>query len=200
MAVLRDTIAAARDSGALVILDTKRGDIGSTAGAYGEAYLGTCSPYGADAMTVHAYLGMAALQPIIAVARRREAGVFVVVRSSDPAGDALQQAAMADGRTVAEALADDIAADGSALVGAVLGATIAADELRSLAARMPAAPLLVPGIGAQGATVADVRRALGPHYSRAILAVSRAVACAGPDVAALQGQVARLVAEAGAAG
>src|SRR5437764_9297216 len=109
MAVLRDTVAAAQSRGALVIIDAKRGDVDSTAVAYGEAFLGPDSAFGGDAMTLHPYLGLAALAPILEIARRAAAGVFVVVRSSNPEGYALQHARVADGRSVAEYLADEIA-------------------------------------------------------------------------------------------
>ena len=198
MAVLRDTVAAIQRHGALAIIDVKSGDIGSTAVAYGEAYLGADSAYRGDAMTTSPFLGFAALAPILDIARHAGAGVFVVVRSSNPDGSGLQRARLADGRTVAEHLADDVAATngGDALgpIGAVVGATLGA-EAGALAARMPNALLLVPGIGAQGATIADVRRDFGPHYARVIPSVSRGVARAGPDAQALRQAVERYIAE-----
>jgi orotidine-5'-phosphate decarboxylase len=197
MAVLRDTAAAIRRHGALALIDAKRGDIDSTAVAYGEAFLGADSPFGGDAMTVHPYLGLAALQPIIDRARRVGAGVFVVVRSSNPEGDAMQRATMAR-LSLAEGLADAVAAanrDEPGPVGAVIGATLGA-EAGALAARMPNALMLVPGVGAQGATIADVRRSFGLHYRRVIPSVSRGIARAGPDPDALQQVVERCVAEA----
>lgn len=200
MEVLRDTVAAARSHGALAIIDAKRGDIASTAVAYGEAFLGPHSAFGGDAMTVNPYLGFGSLAPILEIARRAAAGVFVVVRSSNPEGAELQQALTADGRSIAERLADDIAADnavdrsdGIGPIGAVVGATLGR-EAATLAARMPNALLLVPGIGAQGATVADVRRDFGQHYWRVIPSVSRSIAGAGPGADALKRQVERLIA------
>jgi orotidine-5'-phosphate decarboxylase len=197
MAVLRDTAAAIQRHGALALIDVKSGDIGTTAIAYGDAYLGPDSAYRGDAMTASPYLGFAALGPIFDRARRTGSGVFVVVRSSNPEGGALQRAIMTDGRSVAEQLADDIAAangDDIGPIGAVVGATLGA-EAGALAARMPNALLLVPGIGAQGATIADVRRDLGPHYQRVIPSVSRGIARAGPDPVALRKAVERYVAE-----
>lgn len=198
IAVLRDTIAGIHSHGALALVDAKCGDISSTAAAYGEAFLGTASPFGGDALTVTAYLGFGSLTPILDTARREGAGVFVLVRSSNPEGSELQRAIMADGRSVAEHLADAVAGcDGSvgdASVGAVVGATLGG-EVRALADRMPRALLLVPGIGAQGATVADVQRNFGPHYARVIPSISRGIARAGPDPAALRRQVERYVAE-----
>lgn len=195
--VLARTVERIHAHGALAILDAKRGDISTTAEAYGEAFLGRGSAFGGDALTVNAYLGFAALAPILAIARREAAGVFVLVRSSNPEGGEFQQAIMADGRSVADRLADDIAAEnGTALgpVGAVVGATLGG-EAGMLAARMPNALMLVPGIGAQGGTVADVRRDFGPHYRRVIPSVSRGITRAGPDRAALREAAARYIAE-----
>jgi orotidine-5'-phosphate decarboxylase len=204
MAVLRDTVAQAHSHGTLAIIDAKCGDISSTAAAYGEAFLGPASPFGGDALTVSAYLGFAALAPIFDIARREAAGLFVVVRSSNPEGAGLQQAVMTDGRTVAERLADDIAAgnageleDGLGPVGAVVGGTLGA-EVAALIARMPSALLLVPGIGAQGATVGDVRRNFAGHYRRVIPSVSRSIAHAGPDPGDLRRQVERHIADVAA--
>lgn len=200
MAVLRDTVAAAQRHGALVLIDAKRGDIDSTAVAYGEACLGRDSAWGGDAMTLTPYLGFAALAPIIEIASRAAAGVFIVVRSSNPEGTGLQQARLSDGRSVAEHLADEIAAAngryGPALgpIGAVVGATLGA-EAAALAARLPNALMLVPGVGAQGATIADVRRDFGRYYGRAIPSISRAVAGAGPSPDALRQAVERYIAE-----
>lgn len=201
MAVLRDTVAGARRQGALSIIDIKAGDIASTAAAYGEALVGPDSAFAGDAMTASPYLGFASLAPILDAGRNSGAGVFVVVRSSNPEGGEFQHAVMRDGRTVAERLADDVAAWNTAagagedgFVGAVVGATLG-DEAGALAARMPNALLLVPGIGAQGATIGDVRRDFGQHFSRTIPSVSRAIAAVGPDAAALRQQVERFINE-----
>src|SRR5579863_4175546 len=155
MEVLRDTVAAARSQGALVIIDAKRGDIASTAAAYGDAFLGPRSPFGGDAITLSAYLGFGSLAPILEHARREAAGVFVVVRSSNPEGTELQQATMPDGRSVAAHLAGQIAAQNTAdgasplgLIGAVVGATLGR-EAADLADRLANSLLLVPGIRAQ---------------------------------------------------
>src|SRR5262245_51640165 len=181
MAVLRDTVGAAKSRGALVIVDAKRGDIGSTAVAYGEAYLGSRSPYGADAMTLSAYLGLGSLAPIFEIARREGAGVFVLVRSSNPEGSTLQRARLPDGRSVAEQLADEITAlnaadatNGIGSIGAVLGATQGA-EAATLAERLPHSLLLLPGIGAQGATITDMWRDFGRHMARVLPSVSRGI-------------------------
>ncbi len=201
MTVLRRTVDAARSHGALVIIDAKRGDMQSTAVAYGDAFLGPHSPFGGDAMTLSAYLGFGSLGPIVERARREAAGLFVVVRSSNPEGTEQQQARMPDGRSVAEHLADQITAanaaggeSGLGLIGAVVGATLGG-ETADLAARLPNSLLLVPGIGAQGATIGDVRRDFGVHYPRVIPSLSRAIARAGPRPEDLRREVERRIAE-----
>lgn len=196
--VLRETVAAAHRHGALVIIDAKRGDIGSTAVAYGEAFLGPKSPFGGDAMTLSPYLGLESLEPIFEIAKREGAGVFVLVRSSNPEGSELQRARLPDGRSVAEHLTDEITAlnagEAIGLIGAVVGATQGA-EAAALAGRLPHSLLLVPGIGAQGATMADVRRDFARHYERVIPSLSRGIAGAGPDPVSLKGAVQRYIAE-----
>jgi orotidine-5'-phosphate decarboxylase len=206
MAVLRHTIQAAQRHGALVIIDVKRGDIDSTAAAYGDAFLGPHSPFGGDAVTLSAYLGFGSLAPIIDRARREAAGVFIVVRSSNPEGAEVQQARLPDGRSVAASLADRIAARNAAdgdgglgPIGAVVGATLGR-EAADLAARLPNALMLVPGIGAQGATIGDVRRDFGAHYSRVIPSLSRAIARAGPLAPDLRRAVERYIDQTRGAG
>ena len=201
MEVLRETVEMAHRHGALVIIDAKRGDIGSTAVAYGEAFLRAQSPFGGDAITLSPYLGLGSLTPIFDIARGEGAGVFIVVRSSNPEGSELQQARLPDGRAVAEHLADEItalnaadAADKLGVIGAVLGAT-QGKEAGALADRLPHSLLLVPGIGAQGATIADVRRDFAQHYERVIPSLSRGIAGTGPDPADLRRAVERTIAE-----
>jgi len=154
--VLRNVIGAARSAGLIVVLDAKRGDIGATA----EHYAAAATGLGADAVTVNGYLGPETVEPFLDAGL----GVFVLVRTSNPGSDAVQSARLADGRTVAEMMADHVAALGASRrgsrglsdVGAVVGATKAADAA-ALRARMPDAPILVPGYGAQGGTADDVR-------------------------------------------
>jgi orotidine-5'-phosphate decarboxylase len=191
MAELARLVRAIRDRGALALIDGKRGDIGHTLDGYADAMLGPDSGFGGDAMTVTAYLGFGALKPLLDKAAARGAGAFVVVRSSNPEGRAIQDARLADGRTVATGLADDITAYNAALgpdvgpVGAVMGATIDGAAAETLA-HLPHSLLLAPGIGAQGAGFDDVRRNFGPATARAIPSVSRGILAAGPDVADLR--------------
>jgi len=176
--------------GALALIDVKRGDVGHTLDAYADAMIGPDSPFGGDAMTATAYMGFGSLKPLLDKAVARNCGVFVVVRSSNPEGRALQDARLADGRTVATALADDITAYNNAVgmgvgpVGAVMGATLEGAATETLA-HLPNALLLAPGIGAQGATFDDLARNFGPAAKRALPSASRSILGKGPSVASL---------------
>jgi orotidine-5'-phosphate decarboxylase len=175
IAVLERTIEVARAAGAQVILDVKRGDIGSTAQAYADAYLDQTSPLAVDAITASPYLGFGSLQPMLDTAARHGAGVFVLALTSNPEAPELQSSVMATGETVAGSVLAALrdlnqgAAFGS--FGAVVGATIERPE-QSLAI---GGPLLVPGIGAQGGTAADVRAAFRPDGLGAVVNSSRGV-------------------------
>jgi orotidine-5'-phosphate decarboxylase len=191
MAELKRLIGMIKERGALALIDVKRGDIGHTLEAYADAMIGPESPFGGDAMTAVAYMGFGSLKPLLKKAAEREAGVFVVVRSSNPEGRALQDAQHPDGRTVATALADDITAfnatltDGVGPVGAVMGATIEGTATETLAS-LPKSLILAPGIGAQGATFNDMARNFGPATEHALPSVSRGILAKGPDIAALR--------------
>jgi orotidine-5'-phosphate decarboxylase len=196
MRELQSVVATIRAHGALALIDCKRNDIGHTLAAYGEAMLGPDSPFGGDAMTVSAYFGFGALAPVLARAVATGSGIFVVVRSSNPEGAALQDARLADGRTVADSLADAITrfnADlGAAIgpVGAVMGAT-AEGEAAATLARLPRSFLLAPGIGAQGATFASMAASFGAAAQRALPAISRGILAQGPSVTALREAIER---------
>jgi len=163
---LADVIRHARQRGLLVILDVKRGDIGSTAQAYAEAYLGLGAddrrPLAADAITVSPYLGDDSLEPFVATARQHGAGLFVLVKTSNPGGRQFQDL-QCDGRPLYRHVAEHVerlaAADagpsGYGSVGAVVGATYP-EQLAELRAAMPHAWLLIPGFGNQGGTARDV--------------------------------------------
>jgi orotidine-5'-phosphate decarboxylase len=200
MRELQSIVGTIREHGALSLIDCKRNDIGHSLAAYGEAMLGKESPFGGDAMTVSAYFGFGALAPVLARAVATGSGVFVVVRSSNPEGAALQDARLADGRTVADSVADDITAFNASLdasggeaigpVGAVMGAT-AEGEAAATLARLPRSFLLAPGIGAQGATFASMAVSFGAAARRALPAISRGILAQGPSVAALREAIER---------
>ena len=133
IAVLERAVRAARDLGALVVLDVKRGDIGSTAQGYADAYLDQSSPLAVDAITASPFLGFGSLDPMLDTAERHGAGVFVLALTSNPEGPQFQHARTADGRTVAGVVLDSLAernagAGGAGSFGAVVGATIGVDR------------------------------------------------------------------------
>jgi orotidine-5'-phosphate decarboxylase len=190
IAVLEQVIAGCRELGALVLLDVKRGDIGSTVQAYADAYLDPRSSLAADAVTASPFLGVGSLDPLIDTALANDAGVFLLALTSNPEGAQVQQAVTADGRTVAAQVLDAIATrnagvDGLGSIGAVVGATI--DRPGDVTEQQLDinGPLLVPGIGAQGGTVDDVRRVFGSAGRLVLPSSSREVLRAGPDKVAL---------------
>ncbi len=196
VAVLERVVAEARAAGALVLLDVKRGDIGSTSQAYADAYLDPASPLASDAITVSPYLGFGSLDPFVETARRFDAGLFVLALTSNKEGPEVQHAAAAEGGTVAGLMLDRLRAlnaDAAPLgsFGAVVGATIGeVGESFDING-----PLLAPGYGAQGGTAADLRRIFGPAYGNVLPSSSRELLRAGPDVAALRAAARRVNAE-----
>ena len=194
IAVLERLIADARDAGALVLLDAKRGDIGSTMDAYAAAYLADGAPLAADAVTLSPYLGFGALQPAIEAARANGRGVFVLAMTSNPEGAALQHAVGADGRSIAQSIADaaaeqNLGATPLGSVGLVVGATIGRTGVDLTKVN---GPLLAPGLGAQGGTVDDLHTVFGENLSAVLPTTSREVLQAGPSVAALRRAAAEL--------
>jgi len=187
IAVLEQTIADLRAAGALVLLDVKRGDIGSTSQAYADAYLDRSSPLAVDAITASPYLGFGSLTPMLDTARVNDAGVFVLALTSNKEGPQVQHAITADGRPVGGAMLDELRAlnaDASPLgsFGAVVGATIGeVDERFDING-----PLLAPGYGAQGGTVDDLRRIFGQAAGNVLPSTSRGVLRAGPTVEGLR--------------
>lgn len=194
VAVLERTVAACRSSGALVLLDVKRGDIGSTMSAYAQAYLEPAAPLVADAITVSPYLGVGSLAPAFDAATAHGSGVFVLAVTSNPDGGQVQRAHTSDGKSVAQAVVDELAARNSGTrplgsLGVVFGATVR--ECHVDLSQLNG-PILAPGIGAQGATPEDVRQLFGD--APAVLpSVSRSVLREGPDVEALRAAVTRQV-------
>lgn len=202
IAVLEEVLAKGRAAGLLMIADAKRGDIDATMAAYGEAWLAEGSSLAADALTVTGYLGIGAMKDVLALASSTGRGVFCVVASSNPEGRALQEATTAHGRSVEAMLLDQLAeanalerASGAGIgpFGAVVGATRTAGSLELVALD---GPYLVPGVGAQGATPADVG-ALFRDVPRGSVLVnaSRSILATGPDRAAIRGAAESLAQE-----
>lgn len=187
------TCSYARQNNMLVIADAKRGDIGPTAMAYANAYLGRTELddgmftklYDIDALTVNAYLGFDGVEPFLQAAGGGEKGIFILVRTSNPSAGDIQDLELQDGRTVYEAMADKVDGWGKLFVGelgyspvgAVVGATWPrqAEELRK---RMPQTLILVPGYGAQGARGDDVAVNFDADGQGAIVNASRSLMCA----------------------
>ena len=187
---LEEVCDYARSAGLLVLVDAKRGDIGSTSRAYAEAYLEPRDdgiPL-ADAMTASPYLGLDSVEPFLAACRRHGAGVFFLVRTSNAGAADVQDLVMSDARPLWHHVAELIhewseplvGEKGMSSVGAVVGATYprALSEARRL---LPLSPLLLPGVGAQGATPADVARAFTAGPASALVTASRSVIFAYRD-------------------
>lgn len=200
VAALERTIADARAAGLLVLTDAKRGDIGTTAAAYAQAFLDPAGPLFSDALTVSPYLGFGSLQPFLDTAEANGCGVFVLALTSNPEGPQVQHARAADGRTVAGTILAEVAARNAGAhpqgsVGVVVGATIGRTG-EDLACN---GPVLVPGLGAQGGGADDLRRIFGSVAGHVVPAVSREILRAGPRAADLRAAAAEAVATFAAA-
>jgi orotidine-5'-phosphate decarboxylase len=198
IAVLEKVVEGCRDQGALVLLDAKRGDIGSTVQAYADAYLDPSSPLAVDAVTASPFLGVGSLDPLVDTALANGAGVFLLALTSNPEGPQVQHAVTPDGRTVAAHVLDaaatrNVVAEGMGSIGVVVGATIVPPTDIGPEHLDVNGPLLVPGIGAQGGTVEDVRRIFGPACRHVLPSSSREILGAGPDKASLHDAVLRAV-------
>ena len=203
LAELERLVADAHAHGLVVLNDAKRGDVDTTVEAYADAWVGAASPLAGDAVTVHPYLGLGALEPLVRLAAANGRGVVVVARSSNPEGRALQQARTAEGPSVEDMLLAEIAAlNGSAgipagTVGAVVGATLPPSDfpLSQLGG-----VILAPGLGAQGADPADVaERFAGCAPGSVLPSSSRGLLWHGPDPEALRRNAELLVRELSAA-
>lgn len=179
MAALGAVIRHARRAGLLVIVDGKRNDIGSTATAYADAYLGKDSAWGGDSLTVSPYLGVDSIEPFVDVCESREAGIFVLVKTSNPGGGFLQDR-QSDGQRVYQGVAELVSelnsgrlgSCGYGPIGAVVGATYP-EQLAELRSLMPTAWILVPGFGAQGGAADDVRAGFDRNGLGAVVNSSR---------------------------
>jgi orotidine-5'-phosphate decarboxylase len=206
-AALGETCEAARAAGLLVIADGKRGDVPHTAAAYAQALVGeTQTPFGsvqglgADAITLNPLLGRDSLEPLLAAARARGAGAFVLVRTSNEGAAEIQDAAPAGAPPLRDRLArlvDELGSDGVGERGlADVGAVVAATEpalLESLRAQMPRAVFLLPGVGAQGGRAELLGPAFAPGPEAALISASRSIV--GPAVEAGTAEAARDAAE-----
>jgi len=195
IAVLERVLADTIQAGALVLLDAKRGDIGSTMSAYAAAYLTDGSPLAVDALTVSPYLGFGSLTPAVDVALAEGRGLFVLALTSNPEGRAVQHAVDADQKTVAQAIVDQVGAlnagdDPIGSIGLVVGATVGRTGLDLSSVN---GPLLAPGLGAQGASAADLRLVFGDAHGALLPTTSREVLGAGPSVDKLRAAAARVV-------
>ncbi|MFQ9339032.1 MAG: orotidine-5'-phosphate decarboxylase [Varibaculum sp.] len=199
--VLEEVLAACREAGLLTILDVKRGDIGSTMAGYAQAYLRSGSPLAADAITLSPYLGYGSLAPALDLAKANGKGVYVLALTSNPEGFQVQHAQCASGKSVAADIisqAERTNKAGSdqghiADVGLVVGATTG-NAAKDLGIDFSAfsGSVLSPGIGAQGATPADIQKIFGESAFRVLASTSRGISSAGPKVSSLQAAARRI--------
>ncbi len=201
---LEALVQLARSREVLVLLDGKRGDIDTTGAAYAEGYFSAATSLRVDAVTTQPYMGLGALASFLKIAIDHDGGVFVVVRSSNPEGAALQTARLASGESVAQSVCRDITqrnrqwGAGLGPIGAVVGATC--EDAQETVAELPQSFILAPGVGAQGATMGDVLRRMPgargrvlPNVSRAILANGGAESDIAATLRALQEQARALL-------
>ncbi|RKO21282.1 orotidine-5'-phosphate decarboxylase [Pseudarthrobacter phenanthrenivorans] len=186
MAVLEELLAEARDEAVLTIADAKRGDIGSTMAAYADAWLRDDSPLVADSVTLSPYLGFESLRPALDLAAQTGRGVFVLALTSNPEGASVQHVGGVDSvaRRITEAAAAENGRYAGTLgsVGLVVGATVGAALSRlDLDLAAVRGPILAPGLGAQGATPADLRATFGAAYPQVLGTSSREILSAGPE-------------------
>lgn len=188
IAALEDVLAAARQSDLIVIADAKRGDIGTTMDAYASAWLTPGSPLEADALTVSPYLGVGALDGTFALAEANGKGVFVLAATSNPEALSVQRSQSPTAQTVSAQIVDDVSARNATTtpagqwgsLGFVIGATVDWADA-GLTPFSPAAPILAPGFGAQGAGPDDLPTRFGAASSMVIASESRSILSAGPD-------------------
>jgi orotidine-5'-phosphate decarboxylase len=196
MAVLERTLSSAAETGVLTIADAKRGDIGSTMAAYADAWLRDGSSLAADSVTLSPYLGFESLRPALDLAAEYGRGVFVLALTSNPEGASVQHVGGSD--SVARRITEAAGVEnrrypgGLGSVGLVVGATVGS-ALQDLQLDLAAVRgvILAPGLGAQGATAADLRATFGSAYSQVLGTSSRDILAAGPTVDGLRGAARR---------
>ncbi|MGP9781189.1 orotidine-5'-phosphate decarboxylase [Arthrobacter sp. MYb224] len=203
-AALEETLRAAKSAGILTLADAKRGDIGSTMAAYATAWLDDASPLASDAVTLSPYLGYESLRPAIDLAAQTGRGVFVLGLTSNPEGPSVQH--VGGGKSVAKSIIDQVSAENAGAedmghVGLVVGATIGdAPKKLGIDLSLTKAPLLTPGLGAQGATAQDIATAFAGSYRQVLGTSSRDILQAGPSVNALRAKASQVRDELLAAG
>src|SRR5690554_1964295 len=195
VAALERVVASARDAGLLVIMDAKRGDIGSTMEGYAQAFLRPGAPLESDALTVSPYLGFGSLAPAIDMAAEHGKGLFVLALTSNPEGASVQHAVGADGQSVAAAVTRAAAelnrgASPMGSVGLVVGATVgSAMSDQGIDLDGLNGPILAPGVGAQGASVTEVAQTFGNASSLVLVSQSRGLLKEGPIEQKLRGAI-----------
>lgn len=199
IAVLERVVADIRASGGLVLLDAKRGDLGSTMASYARAYLDDASPLAVDALTVHPFMGFGSLTPAIELAREFNKGLYVLCRTSNPEAGQVQQAVDAAGRTVGQAMVDEVVGANEGAdpgpFGLVIGGTLARLDIDLTDFT---GSVLVPGVGAQGGSIGQLRELFGAQVGRALPTSSRDIMSAGPDAESLRAKYAQVAAECSA--
>lgn len=186
--VLEEVLASARAAGLLVIADVKRGDVGSTVAAYGEAWLTPGSPLEADAMTIVAYQGLGSLSDPIERAVAYGKGLFVLAATSNPEAAATQTAEVTTGEFAGRSVAAGIVSGVEHLnanaarlgsVGVVLGATVRLADYGITTSDLAHTPILAPGFGEQGASLGDLPALFGAVRNNVVANVGRSVLRAG---------------------
>ncbi|MGC8498963.1 MAG: orotidine-5'-phosphate decarboxylase [Acidimicrobiales bacterium] len=181
-AALESVLEDARETELLVIADAKRGDIGTSNEGYAEAWLADDSPLVVDALTASPYLGVGALTPLVERAARGGRGVFVLARTSNPEGERLQGARVLEGATVAQDVVSQVRAWNAGPAAGAAGVVVGATVPDALALADLGGAVLVPGVGAQGGTVADAHRVTASAApDSVVVSVSRALSDFGPD-------------------
>lgn len=199
--VLEEVLAACCEAGLLTILDVKRGDIGSTMAGYAQAYLSVDSPLAADAITLSPYLGYGSLEPALDLAKANGKGIYVLALTSNPEGFQVQHAQCVSGKSVAADIISQAEHTNKTVsdqghiadVGLVVGATTG-NAAKDLGIDFSAfsGSVLSPGIGAQGATPADIQKIFGKSAFRVLASTSRGISSAGPKVSSLQAAARRV--------
>jgi orotidine-5'-phosphate decarboxylase len=189
-AALEHVLAAARDAGLIVIADVKRGDVGTSVEAYGEAWLTPGGPLESDAMTISAFQGVGSIAAPHELALAHGKGLFVLAATSNPEAAAVQTATVSRGLTAGSSVVASIVSDvrdwnstenGLGSTGVVIGATVALGDYGISPGALAQTPILAPGFGHQGARVSDATRLFGAASANVVVSASRSILAAGPS-------------------